>query len=103
MENWESADISEIKPGDLIQGTTMTNSQKYLMREGYEDCNAVKIGFVTSKKHDEIYDIIIHNFAKNEQDKVVEWVGTSGFSYVEKMNQKYWSDEVKEKYKKIFG
>ncbi len=74
----------EIKQGDIIKGITYTNSQKWLLIPGYEDCNATFIGKVISDNHDSIYDIIIE-LDDGEKRPVVRNVGTSGGSYIYKI------------------
>jgi hypothetical protein len=74
----------EINKGDMIKGITYTNSQKWLLKPGYEDCNATFIGKVISNNHDSIYDIIIE-LDNGEKRPAVRNVGTSGDSYIYKI------------------
>lgn len=78
------SDPNDIKKGDIIKGITYTNSQKWMLRPGYEDCNATLIGKVISQKHESIYDIIIE-LENGEKKPAVRYVGTSGDSFIYKI------------------
>jgi len=54
----------DVIKGDYVMGVTATYSQKWLIREGYEEYNATVIGTVTSSDHETFFDItqlVFHN------------------------------------------
>ena len=77
----EIFDPKDIKKGDIVKGITYTNSQKWMLRPGYEDCNATFIGKVSSDNHD---DIIIE-LENGEQRPAIRYVGTSGDIFIYKI------------------
>jgi hypothetical protein len=78
------SDPNDIKKGDIIKGITYTNSQKWLLRPGYEDCNATFIGKVISDNHNSKFDIIIE-LDNGEKRPAVYNVGSSGDSFIYKI------------------
>jgi hypothetical protein len=51
LENDKFKDCSfrGMKIGDIVASWTMTNSQKYIDKPGYEECNMIKYGMLLSK------------------------------------------------------
>ena len=42
-------EFDDIHEGDIVMTVTMTHSQKYLLKEGYEDYNMIKYGILLQK------------------------------------------------------
>lgn len=80
----EIFDPKDIKKGDIVKGITYTNSQKWMLRPGYEDCNATFIGKVISDNHETLFDIIIE-LDSGEQRPAIRYVGTSGDNFIYKI------------------
>lgn len=95
MEVWTIIDnnnLSLLQQNSLVRGTTMTHSQKWLLRPGYEECNRVIYGLVTTTDIKDIYDIEVKvcniNYYSDADNipnycRIVTDVGSSGWSTVE--------------------
>lgn len=84
---WTHVDnVSQLKLGDCVRGTTGTHSQKWL-REGYEDYNDTKTGYVVSMENtDSSGGILSVRIMGADGVEVFACVdpGTSGYYYLEK-------------------
>jgi hypothetical protein len=47
--NFVPCSFDEMNNGDIVLSWTMTNSQKYLLKPGYEDYNKIKYGVLLEK------------------------------------------------------
>lgn len=73
--------IDDITVGDIVRSTVGTYSQKYLIREGYEEYNRTIQGTVV-KKGKTFFDTIIITEDGDELFLAVD-PGSSGYYYVE--------------------
>lgn len=73
---WTNCDYSNLKVGDTIRAQTSTFSQKWMLREGYEDCNATYQGKIISLGSEETQMII--QLADGTKRYAVQDVGSSG-------------------------
>ncbi len=87
-KKFKLCNFEELKVGDIVKSTTMTYSQKYLMCEGYEDCNMTKIGVLLCKNDVNPENSIIYryNFETEEfEDSILyRFLGSSGCVILEK-------------------
>ena len=74
---------SEVKVGDTLIGTTMTYSQKWLIRPGYEEYNRTVTGVVVEIKGPRLEDVMID--IGGEIVPLVADPGTSGMYWVQKI------------------
>jgi hypothetical protein len=77
---WRLVDPSEVKIGDLVEGVSYTNSQKYINKNGFEMYNRTiygKVHFVS----DVISDIRITDINTGEMMYIAD-PGTSGGCYI---------------------
>lgn len=74
---------SDIKVGDYIQATTHTYSQKWTLREGFENCNATFVGRVVLLGSDPTEMVL--QLDDNTQHLAVENVGSSGWHEFRKL------------------
>ncbi len=44
--------FEELKVGDVVKSSTMTYSQKYMLYDGYEEYNMIKIGILLEKNEE---------------------------------------------------
>lgn len=86
-----------IKKGMLVKGNTMTFSQKWTIREGYENCNCTIYGIVSTDNNNNFTDIKVNKigvsyFVNPEFDELedecylLEDVGSSGMNTVYKFD-----------------
>ncbi len=73
--------IKDINVGDIVRSTVGTYSQKYLMREGYEEYNRTIEGTVV-KKGKTFFDTIIITEDGDEMFLAAD-PGTSGYVFIE--------------------
>jgi hypothetical protein len=80
--------FDQLQVGDIVLSFTATNSQKYLIREGYEDYNMEKIGILLEKNEDDpqnstilAYDRLTKTFSETN---FYRNPGTSGIFYLQK-------------------
>ena len=48
-ENWTPINHNDLQVGDVVKSEVYTYSQKWLLREGYEEVNMKKIGILINK------------------------------------------------------
>ena len=87
-DKFKYCDFKDLKIGDIVKTTTMTYSQKYLIWDGYEECNMVKVGIILHLNSDNpanstIYKYDFENEEFTESNLYIE-LGTSGSVYIEK-------------------
>jgi hypothetical protein len=89
--DFEQCSFDEMKVGDIVSSWTMTNSQKYLFKEGFEEYNMEKKGILIKKNNDnpELSEIFQYD-SKTDTFKVTNLYrdpGTSGmYGFKRKFN-----------------
>jgi hypothetical protein len=63
QNNLKYSKFDDLAEGDIVESTTMTNSQKYFYRYGYEEYNMTKLGILINKnnKYPEESIILMYN------------------------------------------
>ncbi len=88
FNKFKLCNFEELKIGDLVKTNTMTFSQKYMLREGYEDCNMTKIGILIKKDdlNPSLSTLYCYNFETEEFEVSILYrdVGSSGWITIEK-------------------
>ena len=84
---FKSSSFEELKIGDIVKTSTMTYSQKYMLWDGYEDCNMTKIGILLTKSDNPEESILFQYDFETEEFKETNLyrdLGSSGCVYIEK-------------------
>jgi hypothetical protein len=86
--NFKSAKFQDLEVGNIVLSTTMTNSQKYLEKNGFEQYNTTKIGILIYANVTNPEKSLIYTF-DTKTNKFVRSVfyadpGTSGTVYLKK-------------------
>lgn len=70
-KKFEKSNFDQLKVGDIVLSSTMTFSQKYFLKEGYEDYNMEKYGVLMEKNENDpensvilVYDSITETFSE---------------------------------------
>ncbi len=87
LNKFKLCSFEELKVGDIVKTSTMTFSQKYMLWDGYEDCNMTKIGILLNKsKYPGDSTLFKYNFESNEFEETILYrdVGSSGCVTIEK-------------------
>ncbi|ATZ81050.1 hypothetical protein BMW23_1005 [Bodo saltans virus] len=58
-ENFKLINFNDLQEGNIVMSITMTNSQKYFDRFGYEEYNMTKIGILIKKNYENYGDSTI--------------------------------------------
>jgi hypothetical protein len=81
--------FDELEEGKLVRSMTMTYSQKYFLKEGYEDYNMIKTGILIKKDLRAPYNSMVRIFTDEGPINTYLYVdpGTSGcYSFYKYVN-----------------
>jgi hypothetical protein len=82
-KNWTHVTFDELEVGDIVKSITYTHSQKWMLREGYEEFNMVKIGILISKGDNGEDSILL---TEEGEMKLYANPGSSGGIYLYRYN-----------------
>lgn len=82
MQNFKDCRFEDLQVGDIVCSWTMTYSQKYLLKDGYEELNMTKYGILLNKDkiNPENSEILQYDLIQNKLviTKLYKDPGTSG-------------------------
>jgi hypothetical protein len=87
-EKFMQVAFEDLKVGDIVKTITTTYSQKYILYEGYEEYNMVKIGIILEKNNENNGQSRLYRYLseKNnfEETSLYADPGTSGYFIIYK-------------------